>query len=166
MPAMASTEIMTLGRIGAFEPMLRATWLQNRRVSPQQPQNLLRAVALGGVYGTARLLAGLGDVGDDALQVVHPIASELTTVSDPVAMGVPSPPRLPWQKDSPLPLGWIISTASLSLVSAAVAGYHGYRRDKSAMAGVGWGFMGALFPVITPVVAFAQGYARPRTRRK
>ncbi len=162
MPHMAHTEIMTLGRL---QPMIGGDWLQNRRVTPQQPQNLLRVVTLSGLHGTARLLHGLGVVGDQALAAnTGPVP--IVPMGDPVAMNFPSMPAWPWSKPSQtVQIGTVIAAASLSLVSAVVAGYHGYRRDRSAMAGLGWGFMGAIFPVVTPVVAFAQGYARPRGRR-
>lgn len=172
MPHMAETEIMTLGRVrlGAFEPMLRSTWMEPRRITPQQPQNLLRVVALSGLGNTARLISGLGQVGESVIDPAMTSGSGATIIDprpgDPVA-SLPWQPKWPWQKDAPVAvqIGTVLAAASLSVVSAAVAGYHGYRRDRSAMAGVGWAFVGALFPVVTPIVAFAQGYARPRGRR-
>ena len=178
MPRMAETKIMTLGRVGELQPMMPAPdWLQVRRVTPQQPQNLLRAVMLHGVHRTAGVLSGLGAVGDQVLNSVtgqEPVLLAsgdagmvpLAPAGDPVAMNLSQFPRWPWQKQPiAVQIGTIVAGASLSLVSAAVSGYHGYRRDRSVMAGVGWAFMGMLIPVITPVVAFAQGYARPRGRR-
>jgi hypothetical protein len=170
MPYMAPTEIMTLGRLGAaFEPMVRTNWMgQPRRVTPQQPQNLLRQTTLGGLFGTARLLHGLGAVGDQVLatSASDPMVDVTQSSGDPVAMNLPGLPTFPWQKSSPtVQLGAVIATAALSLVSAGISAYHGYRRDRSVMAGVGWGFMGAIFPVVTPIVSIAQGYARPRGRR-
>lgn len=44
--------------------------------------------------------------------------------------------------------------------SIGVSAYHGYKRNKSTGWGVWWGFMGLLFPVVTPVVAIAQGYGK------
>lgn len=41
-----------------------------------------------------------------------------------------------------------------------IAAYHGYKRNKSAGWAVWWGFMGLLFPVLTPAVAIAQGYGK------
>jgi len=160
---MAQTEIMTLG---ALEPLLRSTFLRPRLVTPQQPQNLLRQTLSGGLRSTAALLRGLGDVSDDVITSVTNAPPPSPDGAE-VAMSLPTLPPLPW-RDEPnvgVRLGTIAAMASLSLVSAAVSGYHGYRRDRSAMAGVGWGFMGALFPVVTPIVSFAQGYGRPRGRR-
>ena len=167
MPYMAETEIMTLGRL---QPMLRSTWMEPRRITPQQPQNLLRAVTLSGLRGTSALIAGLGQVGETIIDPIATSGSDATVIDpqpgDPVA-SLPGLPKWPWQKDTPVAvqIGTVAAVGALSLVSAAVSGYHGYRRDRSAMAGVGWAFMGMLFPVITPVFAFGQGYARPRGRR-
>jgi hypothetical protein len=51
----------------------------------------------------------------------------------------------------------IISTAS-----AAVSGYHGYKRNDSLGWGIAWFVLGGLFPVLTPTIAFAEGYAKPK----
>jgi hypothetical protein len=48
----------------------------------------------------------------------------------------------------------------LSAVSAGVSGFHGYRRNNSAGWGIAWFILGGLFPVITPTVAFAQGFGK------
>jgi len=53
--------------------------------------------------------------------------------------------------------GW----ALISTVSMAAGAYHGYRRNNSVGWAIWWAFMGGLFPVITPVIAFAQGYGQP-----
>jgi len=48
-------------------------------------------------------------------------------------------------------------------VSAIVSGIHGYRRNHESWgAALGWAALGFLFPVITPVVALAQGYAKEK----
>lgn len=53
----------------------------------------------------------------------------------------------------------------LSLASAAFSGFHGVRRNHGS---VGWGLwwfaVGGIFPVVTPVIALAQGYAQPQVR--
>lgn len=56
---------------------------------------------------------------------------------------------------------WLWGT--LSLVSAAASGYHGYRRNKSVGWGVTWFVLGALFPVVTPVIALAEGFGKPKS---
>lgn len=50
---------------------------------------------------------------------------------------------------------WILDTAS-----AALSGYHGYRRNNSLGWGIAWFALGGLFPIITPTIAFAQGFGK------
>jgi hypothetical protein len=45
-------------------------------------------------------------------------------------------------------------------VSFGASVYHGYKRNDSLGWGIWWGLMGAVFPVITPVVAVAQGFGK------
>lgn len=47
-----------------------------------------------------------------------------------------------------------------STVSMAASAYHGYKRNQSVGWALAWGLMGALFPVITPVIAVAQGFGK------
>lgn len=56
----------------------------------------------------------------------------------------------------------------LSLVSAGLSAYHGYKRhqrydggDRALGSAIVWGFLGGLFPIITPAVAVAQGFGQP-----
>jgi len=49
----------------------------------------------------------------------------------------------------------IVATASM-----AASAYHGYKRNDSIGWALVWAFMGTLFPVITPVIAVAQGYGQ------
>lgn len=49
----------------------------------------------------------------------------------------------------------------LSVVSSAVSAYHGYKRNQSVGWAIGWALLGGMFPIITPVVALAQGYGKP-----
>lgn len=51
----------------------------------------------------------------------------------------------------------LISTASM-----AASAYHGYKRNDSLGWALVWAFCGALFPVITPVIAVAQGFGEPK----
>lgn len=48
----------------------------------------------------------------------------------------------------------------LSSVSFGLSFYHGYRRNRSWGWALGWGLLGGIFPVITPAVAFSQGFAK------
>jgi hypothetical protein len=48
-------------------------------------------------------------------------------------------------------------------VSAVIAGIHGYNRNCDSWgAAAGWAALGFLFPVITPVVALAQGFTKEK----
>lgn len=49
----------------------------------------------------------------------------------------------------------------IGLASVGLSTFHGYRRNQSVPWAVGWGIMGAVFPVITPAIAFAQGFGEP-----
>ena len=59
--------------------------------------------------------------------------------------------------DSRSMLWGLVSTAS-----SAVSFYHGYKRNDSLAWGLAWGFMGAIFPIITPIYAYAKkpGFAK------
>lgn len=46
------------------------------------------------------------------------------------------------------------------LGSIAASAYHGYKRNNSTGWAVWWGFMGLLFPIVTPAVAIAQGFGK------
>lgn len=50
----------------------------------------------------------------------------------------------------------------LSTISMAASVYHGYRRNNSLRWALGWGLLGGLFPVITPTIALAQGFGKPK----
>jgi hypothetical protein len=60
--------------------------------------------------------------------------------------------------------GTAIGWGLVSTVSAGASLYHGYRRNNSLGWGLLWGLMGSMFPVVTPVVAMAQGYGKPKRR--
>lgn len=50
------------------------------------------------------------------------------------------------------------------LASAAASAYHGYKRNDSVGSAVGWFFLGGIFPIITPAIALAQGFGKPKSR--
>lgn len=53
----------------------------------------------------------------------------------------------------------------LVLLSTGFSAYHGYKRNhENVPYGALWGFFGALFPIITPIVAVVQGYAKPEKK--
>jgi len=51
---------------------------------------------------------------------------------------------------------WIVDTASM-----AACAYHGYKRNNSIGWAIGWALLGGMFPIITPVIAVAQGFGKP-----
>lgn len=53
----------------------------------------------------------------------------------------------------------------LVTASAVVSGYHGIKRNHGSIGwGIAWFLMGGIFPVFTPIVAFARkpGFAKPK----
>lgn len=54
---------------------------------------------------------------------------------------------------------------ALSTISSALSAYHGYKRNDSVGWALWWGLMGSIAPVITPTIAFAQGFGQPRRGR-
>lgn len=51
----------------------------------------------------------------------------------------------------------VIHAAIIRPAGVAIGAYHGYKRHGSVGAAIGWGVLGACFPIITSAVAFAQG---------
>lgn len=49
-----------------------------------------------------------------------------------------------------------------TIAAAGAAGFHGYRRNDSLVWGLSWFVLGTLFPIVTNVVALAQGFGQPR----
>lgn len=56
--------------------------------------------------------------------------------------------------------GTEMALATVSTASMAVSAYHGYKRNNSIGWAICWGFCGGLFPIITPVIAYAQGFGK------
>ncbi len=50
----------------------------------------------------------------------------------------------------------------LRTAAMATSAYHGYKRNNSVGWAIGWALLGGLFPVITPVIALAQGFGKPK----
>lgn len=71
-----------------------------------------------------------------------------------------APASAPIPTSQPKMLGMV--WAILSTASAALSGYHGYKRNNSIGWGIVWFGLGGLFPVITPTIAFAQGFGKRR----
>lgn len=109
-----------------------------------------------GIGPTVPQLAGLGArtkmTARLSTQPIPPPPATTTTVNGPwsVARGLD------------LPIGKTAAMA-LTVSSAAVSAYHGTRRNNgSVFWGVVWFALGAVFPVITPIVGVAQGFGQRR----
>lgn len=61
-------------------------------------------------------------------------------------------------EDWNLPTGLRVFYGIASVVSTGLGVYHGYKRNDSLGWALWWGLMGGLFPIVTPAVAFAQGF--------
>lgn len=73
--------------------------------------------------------------------------------SSPASLGF-SPSTGDWQ---PPTWYWLISAAS-----AGLSAFHGYKRNESVGWAIVWGLLGGAFPIITPAIAFAEGYGEPK----
>lgn len=131
-------------------PPLSFNFRHPSRTTPAQPQNLPRVTGKGcggrcggecGPCGAGRTGTGFGAMGLGGLL-------GLGAVGDAYDAGR-------------IPTGVWIAYSVLSTVSAAACGYHGYKRNKSVGWSIVWFFLGGWFPIVTPVVAVAQGFAKP-----
>lgn len=53
----------------------------------------------------------------------------------------------------------------LAVASSAACAYHGYKRNNGSVGwAIGWWLLGGLLPVVAPVIAVAQGFAKPKGR--
>jgi hypothetical protein len=92
-----------------------------------------------------------------------PSGGATPVVQAPAPVQVPAPATSP--SPSPAPsddTSWSPWGTGIVAASAALSAYHGFKRnDDSAGWGLTWGLLGALFPIITPLVALAEGFAVP-----
>lgn len=57
---------------------------------------------------------------------------------------------------------WFWVHSALSSISGAACAYHGYKRNNSVGWAIGWFFLGSIFFPLTPVIAVAQGFGKPK----
>lgn len=77
----------------------------------------------------------------------------VSTVGDYISVG----------DTEPSPLARFVSPGGvLSMAGLAAGAYHGYKRNGNVRWAVGWGVLGALFPLITGGVAVAQGFGKKK----
>ena len=67
---------------------------------------------------------------------------------------------LPFLKSRNGKMAWKVA----STVSSAASVYHGYKRNESIGWALLWGAMGATFPIVTPVIAIAQGFGKKASK--
>lgn len=170
----SGTRVMTLGALGAGEarpapggpaqsygpPYAQPVWTYNMEPpyisSPDFPQNLLRPTNKGCTTCKAAssgrpitsLLAGLGSpalaglgAGDPATDASKGDQVYCTTQAGAMYIGS--------------------MRLAYSALGAAFGGIHGYRRNGGKMGwAVAWGAAGAFLPLLTGIVAVAQGYGK------
>jgi hypothetical protein len=124
-------------------------------VTPLPGQNVIRQVVMNGVKGVKQGLYGVHGLGDDVLQPEPGPTIPGEPGSYPVSMA---------DRYAAMPTWWKVTYPTLILASGAVSLYHGYKRNNSLGWGLAWWLMGTAFPVITPTVAFAQGFGKRKGR--
>lgn len=185
----APTEVMTLGsvrqmRVGDYYTQPPVNFFNPPRTTPSFPQNLMR-----------QTIAGLGRAGGFALGDVpvniptgipkgmpsgiptsipsgiyagpaqqFPAQPGAATVSNPnvLPVSVAAAPAAAPRVFSPAEKAVWGTLATASFVASL---YHGYRRNNSLGWGLWWGLMGSVFPIVTPTVAVAQGFAKRKGHR-
>jgi hypothetical protein len=55
---------------------------------------------------------------------------------------------------------WPTIAGVLAMASASASAYHGYKRNASIGWALVWFGLGSIFPIVTPVIAVAQGYGK------
>ena len=68
----------------------------------------------------------------------------------------------PYDQLSP---GARLALGTLQVASVGLSAYHGYKRNRSVGWALWWGFCGGLLPIVTPVIAVAQGFGKRAGRR-
>lgn len=180
----APTEVMTLGKlgVGSVRPMNVGDFytqppnqfLNPPRTTPGFPQNLARQTLNG--LGRFRRIA-LGDL-PAAVPAALTAQSADPTASSALPSG-PLPKSLPGDNylathgtlrplSTTVQMDWspatLVAAGTIATASSLVSLYHGYKRNNSLGWGLLWCLFGATFPLITPTVALAQGYAVRRGR--
>lgn len=61
--------------------------------------------------------------------------------------------------------GAFLAYGTIVVASSGASAYHGYKRSRGSVgAAIGWGLLGGMFPIITPIVALAQGFGKPKVK--
>jgi hypothetical protein len=145
MPAWPATNVVMLGKLRpsqrrvdspAYMPSPTIDYMPTN-VTPIPGQNVLQQVVMNGVRGVRAGVGGLGAMSsDEGLDA----ANETNRRTMLMAWG------------------------GVSMLSGVLSLYHGYKRNNSLGWGLGWYFMGVMFPLVTPTVAVAQGFGKRKGR--
>jgi hypothetical protein len=177
---MEPTRVMTLGNVA---PQWRTGFMNPPVTTPQQPHNLLRPSVMNGLGQLNITTPGITPA-QLTTPAIFPGSGAFTTPTlGPAAFHAQTPALGPGAFKTPgldpaaLQLfglgdenglktgngnyvGWgLIGTASM-----AASAWHGYRRNRSVGWAIWWALMGAMFPVVTPVIGVAQGWGKRKGR--
>lgn len=87
--------------------------------------------------------------GGNASEINRALESIQSGIEFKKALSIPMPLRIFW--------------GVASVVSTGIGAYHGYRRNNDSIGwALWWALMGGMFPIVTPAIAFAQGFGKPR----
>jgi hypothetical protein len=112
--------------------------------------NLLRS------DGLAAALGALPEADRQTVIAAYTAAGgDMRTLSDAIALLAKAQAD---QDGGGVRLAWY----ALGALSVGASLFHGYRRNDSIGWGLWWGFMGGIFPVVTPAIALAQGFGKPK----
>jgi hypothetical protein len=149
MPRWPATNVVMLGKLKPTSRVINDPTVTPRPTidylppytTPIAGQNVIRQIVMNGVRGGMGSLFGPEGAAAAAIPV-DPATGACTT-----------------------PTGARIAYGVLVAASGALSLFHGYRRNNGSLGwGLGWFALGSLFPVITPTVAFAQGFGKRKGR--
>lgn len=156
------TRVMTLGNLGSVTnrnvgdifPMPPRDFFNPPMTTPQFPQNLMRQT-LNGVHRFKGV--AFGDLPTDV-----PVA-----LQDQTNIPGPTLPSTATVLNARVPVSpmTVVTWGAVATASSLLSLYHGMKRNNSLGWGLWWGFMGAMFPLITPTVALAEGFAVRKGRK-
>ncbi len=149
-----ATNVMMLGKLRAsdrrindpsFPPRPSIDYIPTN-VTRMPGQNIMQQIVMNGVHGLRGGLGGIGLGLGDAATDAAPAPSVAAAYSA-------------------MPTWWKVGYPLLVTTSGALSLYHGYKRHGGSLGwGLGWFALGTLFPVVTPTVAFAQGFGKRKGR--
>lgn len=139
---------------GLITPQINRLDLNGLGMSDVEAQSIGRSLVRRSSSDIRGALAALSE--DDKKKV---IIAYLAAGGDPRTLEAAMTTSLTQtEKSRTLAIAWGVA----GTISFAASIYHGYKRNDSLGWALWWGFMGALLPIVTPTVAIAQGFAKPK----